>query len=391
MDESVKKLMDFCLGIKNKKASKELYERYLKDIEGITPQVLFKVMNEQMTMGISPIEALEYVDKLVNVFYKPLSNYYWKRPMAGTFLFYLMAENKGLQEVMEAMRILLKEGDYEKNRLALIEKAELLNDYNAHMQKLENILFPYLEKKKQRFNGLKIMWALHDQSRNHLKALLRLMNNLETDEQSVNVALGEVFFDYSGLAQKQELIMFPAASELFTEEEFLAMHEQSFDYKFAYIEAPILEPRAGESSLKEAVGDQIIHTATGHLNFEQVELLINALPVDVTLVDENDKVAFFSRPKDRIFPRSAAIIGRDVRNCHPPESVHVVIDIISAFKEGRKDNASFWLQMKGLFIMIQYFALRDDNGKYKGTLEVSQEISEIRSLDGEQRLLDWGK
>ncbi len=391
MDESVKKLLDFCLGIKKQAASKELYERYLKDIEGITPQVLFKVMNEQMNMGISPTEALAYVDKLVNVFYKPLNNYPWKRPTSGTFLYYLMEENQGLQDVMEAMRVLLKERDYEKNRVALIEKAELLDDYNAHMQKLENILFPYLEKKKQCFNGLKIMWALHDQSRNHLKALLALMNNHETDEMSVNVALGEVFFDYSGLAQKQELIMFPAASELFTEEEFIAMHEQSFDYKFAYIKAPTLEHMSGESSLKDAISDQIIHTATGHLNFEQVELLINALPVDVTLVDENDKVAFFSRPKDRIFPRSAAIIGRDVRNCHPPESVHVVVDIIKAFKDGSKDNATFWLQMRGMFIMIQYFALRDEQGTYKGTLEVSQEISEIRSLDGEQRLLDWGK
>lgn len=391
MDLLEQRLIDFCLGIKRQEASKELYERYLKDIEQVTPQLLFRVMNKQLDMGISPKEALVYVDKLVNVFYKPLKNYPWQAPKEGTFLFYLMEENQGLQGVMERMRLLLKEGNYRTNRQGLITEAEALALYHTHLQKLENILFPYMEKKNQAYGGLKIMWALHDQARSHLKSLLVMMKDPETDDQSVNVALGQVFFDYSGLAQKQNLIMFPAASALFTEEEFLAMHEQSFDYDFVYIEAPTLDPFVKNRQFKRAIGEGVVHTATGHLSFEQVELLINTLPVDVTLVDEHDKVAFFSRPKDRIFPRSAAIIGRDVRNCHPPESVHVVVDIINAFKEGSKDNASFWIQMGGMFILIQYFALRNDAGTYKGTLEVSQEISGIRSLEGEQRLLDWNQ
>ena len=125
------------------------------------------------------------------------------------------------------------------------------------------------------------------------------------------------------------------------------------------------------------------------MDFEQLSLLLDALPIDMTLVDENDKVAYFSRPKDRIFPRSIAVIGRDVRNCHPPESVHVVEAIIASFRRGDKDEAEFWLQMKGLFIYIQYFALRNENGQYRGTLEVSQEINKLRALEGERRLLEW--
>jgi DUF438 domain-containing protein len=117
-------------------------------------------------------------------------------------------------------------------------------------------------------------------------------------------------------------------------------------------------------------------------------MMLNHLPVDMTLVDENDEVRYFSTPGDRIFPRSKAIIGRKVENCHPPSSVHVVTELLDAFKAGKKDKESFWIQMGKKFILIQYFALRDEKGTYKGTLEVSQDVSEIRSLTGEKRLMD---
>ena len=117
--------------------------------------------------------------------------------------------------------------------------------------------------------------------------------------------------------------------------------------------------------------------------------MFNHLPVDITFVDENNKVKYFSTPKKRIFPRTKSVIGRDVHNCHPPESVHIVEQIVESFKSGKKDVASFWINMKGELLLIQYFAVRDENGNYKGVMEVSQEISEIRNLQGENRLLDW--
>jgi len=392
MERHITRLIDFSLKIKEGKGDKEAYNAYLEDINAVVPQDVFKIMNEQLNTGISPKEALAYVDKLVNIFYKPLSAYQWRRPDEGTFLYYLMAENDGMKAVLEEMRIYLKERDYEKNRQDLLALAIKLKDYNGHLQKLENILFPYMEQKKEEFDGLKIMWALHDEGRKWLNQLIHEMEDPSQEAKTIYVTMGEVFFVYSGLAQKQALIMFPSAVELFDEETFIKMHEQSFDYGFPFIEAPTLNPSYKDKErLKEAFGDQVIQTPTGALSFDQVELLINTLPVDVTFVDEHDKVAFFSRPKDRIFPRSPAIIGRDVKNCHPPESVHVVEEIVEAFKDGSKDDASFWIQMKGMFILIQYFALRDEEGRYKGTLEVSQEISGIRSLTGEKRLLDWDK
>jgi hypothetical protein len=118
-------------------------------------------------------------------------------------------------------------------------------------------------------------------------------------------------------------------------------------------------------------------------------LLFNHLPVDITFVDDHNKVKYFSNPKRRIFPRTKSVIGRDVHNCHPNESVQVVEKIVKSFKSGKKSTASFWIKMKGEMILIQYFAVRNENGDYKGVVEVSQEITEIQNLTGEKRLLDW--
>jgi hypothetical protein len=125
------------------------------------------------------------------------------------------------------------------------------------------------------------------------------------------------------------------------------------------------------------------------MTFKQALMVFNHLPVDITVVDQNNEVLFFNRAKDRFFPRSPAIIGRTVQNCHPPESVHIVEKIIRAFRNGEKDHADFWIQMKGKFILIQYFALRDENQNYSGVVEVSQDVTGIRQLEGEKRLLDW--
>jgi DUF438 domain-containing protein len=132
-----------------------------------------------------------------------------------------------------------------------------------------------------------------------------------------------------------------------------------------------------------------INLGTGFLTPEQLIMLLNNLPVDITFIDENDEVQYFSGGKHRIFPRSNAIIGRKVQNCHPPESVHIVNEIINAFRNSLKDHADFWIQIRDRFIYIRYFALRNEQGEYKGTMEVSQDVTGIRSLKGECRLLNW--
>ena len=132
-----------------------------------------------------------------------------------------------------------------------------------------------------------------------------------------------------------------------------------------------------------------IPLSQGRLTTEQIDLMLRALPVDITFVDENDKVAYYSDTKDRIFRRSPAIIGKEVQNCHPQKSVHIVNQIVQAFKDKTKDVAEFWIQKEGLFVHIHYFPVYDAEGKYRGVIEVSQELSKQRALEGERRLLDW--
>jgi hypothetical protein len=126
----------------------------------------------------------------------------------------------------------------------------------------------------------------------------------------------------------------------------------------------------------------------GALSAEQIDLMLTALPVDITFVDENDEVRFFSQTRERIFPRSPAIIGRKVQNCHPPQSVDRVQRILNDFRAGERDVAEFWISMQGMFIHIRYFALRDAAGAYRGTIEVTQNIAPLRALEGERRLLN---
>jgi uncharacterized protein len=390
VEKKITNLIAYCQGIYKKQNGKALYGTYLKQIESVTPQEVFLVMNEQLKMGLTPKDILSFLDKIIKTFQNSLEAYIWQKPQADSFIYYLIEENKALIEILQAFKTTIKSKDMTRIKRQAPDLLKEINKYNAHLIKLENILFPYMEQKKPRYDGLKIMWALHDDIRKQLKQTTLLFKDDHADESQINIQLGKLYFKLYGVVQKQELILFPAASELFLSDEFEKMHAQSFDYDFPLIDSP-QKPTLRFESISESLDMDMRHilkTQTGNLSYAQIELLINTLPVDITFVDENDKVAFFSRPKERIFPRSAAVIGRDVKNCHPPDSVHVVEKIIASFKDGSKDHASFWIQHKGMFVLIQYFAMRDSNGDYKGTLEVSQEISEICSLEGEKRLLD---
>jgi len=389
MKNRIDKLIEFAVRVEEGNNVKELCQEYSKYIETITPKDLFLIENEQIKKGETVKAVLQSVDKLINIFYEALKDYNWEKPKEDSFLYYLMEENKGLLVKLDSFRVLIKRQNYEDDRKFIIDSLNTFVLYNSHLLKLENILFPYMEKKAERFEGLKIMWSLHDEVRDNIKTSISLISEENINEKELNRVLGKVFFGLRGLVQKQELIMFPAAVEILDENEFKAMHIQSFEYEFPYIDKP-MKPRDTLSSLfkEENIGEGIIKMETGSFTFEQMEAVINVLPVDITFVNKDDKVAFFSKPNERIFPRSVAIIGRDVRNCHPPESVHVVEEILARFKKGEKDSESFWLKLKGMFILIQYYAVRNDKGDYLGTLEVGQEVSNIKALEGEKRLLD---
>ncbi|MBN2275998.1 MAG: DUF438 domain-containing protein [Bacteroidales bacterium] len=397
-EKRLKDLMAFTLGMMNGEDGKILIETYKDAIENITPHDMLKLEDKQMQMGITPEQIKGDIEKIINVFFKSLDRYQWKRPADGSFLFYLMLENDAFTFKLNQVKKLIKnykgreESEFKELKGELLPHFIRFQVFDYHYIKKENILFPYLEKHWVSYRPLKVMWSLHDDIRKSLKELISMLESDSSVWQNFNKLLGKYFSLVFRMIQKENIIIFPVATETVNEEVWHQMHIQSFEYPFPFIEAP---EKTKISEVKQSNQEKNINrkgdiiSETGNLNAEQVLLAFNHLPVDITIVDESDKVVFFNKAKDRLFPRSPAIIGRSVQNCHPPESVHIVEKIVEAFKTGKKDKADFWIQMKGKFILIQYFALRDEFGNYKGVIEVSQDVTEIRNLQGEKRLLNW--
>ncbi len=391
-------LYSFSIGIFNGGKRKEYIEKYQEAINNLTPADVFYVVHRLTEEDFSVYQVKRQVGKILNIFYEPLKKYNKKNPAANSFLFYLEKENSELKIRLQKIKNLLKIINSEKriteeNAADLFDLFNDLKEFEKHYLKKENILFPNIEKKDPEHSCLKVMWAFHDEYREKLKLIISILKSKKPDIDQLNEEIGLFFFAVVPVIFREEYILHPVALEMFDDYEFDQMLSESFDISFAYIdtpEKPKLNFQVNETK-KDYLqpGNMFVNLETGELLPEQIVMLINNLPVDVTFVDENDVVKFFSNPKHRFFTRSKSIIGRTVQNCHPHESVHIVEEILQSFKSGEKDNARFWIQMKGRFVLIEYFALRDESGKYRGTIEVSQDVTEIRKLEGEQRLLDW--
>ena len=363
----------------------KLYHAYKTEITSITPAETLELMNNRLLKGESVLTILDNLEKLMHVFSQSHKNYVIDKFEENSFLGTLQEENNALKQKLDAMRSIILKRDYAGNKVIYLDFMEMLKSFNTHYLKKENLLFPALEMKQNQFTGLKIMWALHDSIRTQIQDCVLCINADTMDFKSLDKQIGIVYFALYGCIEKEERILFPLALELLTNQEMNTLLEESFEYGFPLISAPLKpSPRSTESL---PVGS--FKTETGSLTNTELLAVFSALPVDLTFVDSNDKVRFFSKAKDRIFPRTSAILGRDVRNCHPPGSVHVVLDIIDTFRQGTQDSATFWIQMGDKFILIQYFALRDADRNYLGTLEVSQNVSEIRGLEGQRRILSW--
>lgn len=396
-EKRLQDLLAFSQGIMAGEDGRQLMDKYRESIDSMTPHDMLAMEDRQLQLGITPGAIKEDIEKVINTFFKSLAKYPWEKPVPDSFLGHLMRENQALTEKLQQIKEVLKsyrgqeEINFQKMKPALLDKFQQLQEFEPHYVKKENILFPYLEKTWDNYRPLTVMWSLHDDIHKALKQIITMLEQPGTAWQNFSELLGQYFFLVFGMIQKENLIIYPVAVETVADKEWESMYEQSFDYPFPFIEAPVkkvrqLQPQLSGFADKSGAG---FVSETGRMSYEQVLLAFNHLPVDVTFVDENDKVCFFNRAKDRFFPRSPAIIGRDVKNCHPPESVHIVEEIVSAFRNGTRDAADFRIKMHGRYILIQYFAVRDDARNYRGVIEVSQDITELVQLTGEKRLLDW--
>lgn len=251
----------------------------------------------------------------------------------------------------------------------------------------ENQLFPYLEKRGW-FGPSQGMWRFHDENRKLIKEARERIEsrNLANIDQALKAMTDEIL----RLAQIEELRLFPMALDLLTAEDWEEMQAGETEigcmHKSLFSNLPKTEKKINHLN-REA--DFLLKLSEGKMTLDQINLLFQIMPFDLTFVDENDRVAFYNRGEERVFPRSAGVIGREVRFCHPPKSVDTVLRILDEFKAGRKDLAEFWINFRGKVVHIRYFAVRDADKRYRGVIEVSQDITEIQKLSGEKRLLNW--
>ncbi len=379
--------MDELLKAEEKHEKRNIYETYKDTVQDIRPIDLFHVNLYGAHSNASVKTIKKNANKFVNAFKEGLERYEVKAH-DHPFFDALISENEAITDHLKTMKAYFK-GDseaIEANRERITKDFEKLMLLERKYQKKENILFPRLEEKLPSTNPLTVMWALHDDARALLKKILKALDKPPLDIKAFKSMLGDFYYLVYGIMQKEQLILFPVAIKVLDENTMDAMYEESFDYGFTFIERTPPKLKKEKASTFE---DGLYKSSTGTLSFKQLTLIFSHLPLDITYVDKHDKVQYFNNKSDRHFPRSPSIIGRLVKHCHPPKSVKTVEKIVTAFKDGSKDTADFWIDFKGTFLYIRYFAIRDDSGNYEGVLEVSQDVTDIRNLKGEKRLLDW--
>lgn len=270
-----------------------------------------------------------------------------------------------------------------------------LYDVDKHYQRKEYLLFPYLEK--QGITGPpKVMWGKHDEIREQIKGAIEV---LKTPEISIDEfeAVAEIIFVPAAIGAKEmitkeEEILFPMTLDALNEQEWYEISRQSIEIGFCLYDPQEEWRPEGIDALpptSSVRNGDFIQLFSGSFNAEELTAVFNTLPVDITFVDKDDKVKFFSQTPDRVFQRTRAIINRDVRHCHPPASAHIVDKILDDFRSGAQTKAAFWINMRGRMIHIEYFALRGEKGEYLGCLEVSHDVTRYRELEGERRILSY--
>ncbi len=374
-------------------ALKARFAALVRDVSGAE---IGAMEQELIDEGLPEEEVRKLCDLHVKVFEESLDAQPAPRAVPGHPLHTLAEENKALARIAAETREALDRLEaatgpgLAAGKTRLLELAETLAGIEKHYLKKENQLFPRLEAKGVS-GPSKVMWAIHDDIRAHLKDFRR---SLELGDKDLIVRAGKwVLQEIVDMVNKEEKILFPMSLETLDEADWARVKRGEEEVGYAWIPpAPAWAPGTAKEAAAAAepgAPGAAIGLETGRLTAEQIDLMLTRLPVDISFVDENDTVAYYSATPERIFPRSPGVIGRKVQNCHPPKSLDVVQRILKAFRAGERDTAEFWIESHGRFVHIRYFALRDRTGAYRGTLEVTQDATAVRALRGERRLLDW--
>jgi uncharacterized protein len=360
-----------------------------------------EVEQELIAQGLPESEVLKLCDVHASVLRGHVDLTGTKNVPPGHPVDVMLKENEELRKVIAEARKLLQvitmssPGQFEADIVKLRGMFNNLYDVDKHYLRKEYLLFPFLEQA-----GItgppKVMWGKQDEIREQLKGSIEVLKT-EGITKDEFMAVSEIIFKptlnaVDDMTLKEEEILFPMSLDKLTDQQWHEISQQSLEFGFCLYDPPYTwVPEGLETQnlqdLQRTAGQ--VQLPTGTLKLEELLALLNTLPIDMTFVDKDDKVKYFSQASDRIFQRNRAILNRDVRHCHPPGSSHVVDKILEDFKSGKQSRAPFWIRMGEKFIHIEYFALRDENGQYLGTLEVSHDVARYRALEGEQRILSY--
>jgi len=305
-------------------------------------------------------------------------------------------ENRAIEELMAEIQNDLEEfrkDDSKSNLKKLIKGFDKLWEIDRHYFRKENLLFPYLEK-----YGIttppKVMWGVDDEIRADIKLVINLLNDYNGDREELTEKAEYALERVKEMIFKEESILLPLAVDTLSEDEWMNIQKASDDAGYTLIKPKAkwkparvdVEEKAREEG-EEPADDGYIEFDAGIMTPEETNAVLNTLPLDLTFVDKDGIVKWFSMGKERIFARPKTVLGREVKNCHPPASVHIVEKIVEDLRTGRKDHEDFWIRFKDHFAYIRYFAVRDKKGKFLGVLEVTQDIKPIQEITGEKRLM----
>lgn len=411
----LEKMIEIKDGYLSRQLSLKEARALLKDHIGTCTPDEFAYGEQQLKGSYTDEEITHRMDELLELFDDILiraeNTYPENHP-----LWVYMEEIKAGLAVIDEVDALLKAPHFIKNPwLGIYDK---LAQWSRHLSRKQNQLYPALEK--YGFDRpTQIMWTFDDKVRGLISESRRL---LEAGKQAEFLALQPIMADaFRDLADKEQEVLLPTAYKLVSDNEFSHMSRGDHEIGFALItptpfygnattntnginstKTDLNSPASEQNFMSELVAllgkynvatapsaETELDVATGKLSLERINLLFKHMPVDLSYVDENELVKFYSDTKHRIFPRSANVIGREVRNCHPAKSVHLVEEIIEKFRSGEQDKAEFWINKPEAFIYILYTAVRDEQGNFKGVLEMMQDCTRIRSLEDSRTLLTW--
>ena len=393
-------LKELITELHNGKSVDEVKPRFEKLIQGVSVKEISK-MEQALIMEGMPVEQIQNLcDVHAAVFKGSIEEIH--RPQKpeetpGHPIHTFKLENRALEKLIgdriKPHIINLKISGKGEDRKILLDDIGLLSEIDKHYSKKENLLFPLIEK-----YGVtappKVMWGVDDEIRAAVKDAKKLLSDDTVNSAEAAEKVTGTINRIVEMIYKEENILFPMVLETLSEDEWIYISQESDEIGYTLIDPKVkwnpveidLEQKAVGQNRQTFDDTDVIFDA-GVMTPEEINAVLNTLPVDITFVDKDDTVKYFTQGKERIFARPKTIIGRQVQNCHPPASVHIVEQIVDDFKSGKKDHEDFWIRMGEKYVYIRYFAVRNKNGEYLGTIEVTQDIKPVQEITGEKRLL----